>query len=295
MSALTAQILQPLVRVAVRCSPALPRLWKYVVMARMHYGKSVPPLEIETTFEGDIRIRALLSDHIEAQLYWQGFQEADEGVLRLIKRHLPNDGIFIDIGANIGSFTLVAARIASQGKVHAFEPSDHHFKRLSRNVALNDFNNVVLNKKGLNDEVGFATLFLPNLSGEINNSGAASLYSSTNASDIQVTENVELIPLDDYIHEHGVDRIDLIKIDIEGAEFNALRGSLATLQRFRPIVLMELDRDNLERAACKPNDILDFWHTLNYRISRIKCDGETVPINSEADLTQHQNLMCLPL
>lgn len=295
MSVLAVRALQPLVRIAVRYSTMWPQLWGYVVRVRKHYARSSPPLEIDTTIEGDIKIRTSLSDHIEAQLYWQGFQEADEGVLRLIKRYLPPDGIFIDIGANIGSFTLVAARIATRGEVHAFEPSDHHFSRLSRNVALNHFENVALNKKGLDDKTGYATLFLPKLNGEMNNSGAASLYTSADASSTQVTEEVELILLDDYVRTNGIDRIDLIKIDIEGAEFNALKGSIETLQRFRPIVLMELDRDNLERAGCEPDAILGFWHDLNYRVSRIMNNGEIVPIIGETDLAHHQNLMCQPL
>lgn len=294
MSTLTVQTLQPLVRLAVKLSPALPRLWGYVVKIRKHYAHSQPPLEIETVFEGDIKVRTLLSDHIEAQLFWQGFQEADEGVLRLIKRHLPPDGIFIDIGANIGSFTLVAARIAPRGKVHAFEPSDHHFRRLSNNVALNHFGNVALNKLGLSDKTESATLFLPSLSGEMNNSGAASLYSANNAPGMQVTEQVQLIALDDYVQKNGINRIDLIKIDIEGAEFDALKGSIETLKRFRPIVLMELDMDNMQRAACSPNEILDFWRALNYRVGRIRNSGETTPINDASDLAPHQNLMCQP-
>ena len=294
MSTLTVQALQPFVRLAVKFSPAFPRLWGYVVKVRKHYAQSKPPLEIETVFEGDIKVRTLLSDHIEAQLFWQGFQEADEGVLRLIKQHLPPDGIFIDIGANIGSFTLVAARIAPRGKVHAFEPSDHHFTRLSKNVGLNHFENVVLNKQGLNDKTECATLFLPSLSGEMNNSGAASLYSSTDVPGMQVTEEVELITLDDYVQANKINQVDLIKIDIEGAEFNALKGSIETLKRFRPIVLMELDLDNMQRAQCSPNEILDFWHTLNYRVGKIKDSGKSIPINSAADLIQHQNLMCQP-
>ncbi|MDD2720516.1 MAG: FkbM family methyltransferase [Gallionella sp.] len=294
MSKLTVQILQPLARLAVSLSPTFPRLWAYVVKARQHYARANPPLEIETVYEGDIRVRALLSDHIEAQLFWQGFQEADEGVLKRIKRHLPEDGTFIDIGANIGSFTLVAAHIAPHGQVHSFEPSDHHFCRLSHNVALNSFNNVTLNKLGLNDQPGSATLFLPSVCGEMNNSGAASLYAAASAPGAQVTEEVALVTLDDYVQEKNIQQIDLIKIDIEGAEFNALKGAAATLARFRPIVLMEMDKDSMQRAACKPEDILDFWRGLGYTVGRIANSGEITPINSTADLLYHQNLMCSP-
>lgn len=293
MSKLTAQLLQPLARLAVQLSPTFPRLWAYVVQARQHYARANPPIEIETVYEGDIRVRALLSDHIESQLFWQGFQEADEGVLRLIKRHLPEDGTFLDIGANIGSFTLVGARVAKRGRVHSFEPSDHHFRRLSHNVALNGFGNVTLNKLGLSDQPGSATLFLPSVSGQMNNSGAASLYAAS-APGAQVTEEVALVTLDDYVRDHGISRIDLIKIDIEGAEFIALRGARATLEKFRPIVLMEMDKDSMQRACCKAEDILEFWRALGYTVGRIANSGEIIPITGVADLLHHQNLMCSP-
>lgn len=295
MSALNARLLQPLVRSIAHCDLLQNRFWKYVVMARSHYAKYQPPLEIETTIEGDIRVHASLSDHIEAQLYWQGYQEADQGVLKMIKKHLPPDGTFIDIGANIGSFTLVAAKIARRGEVHAFEPSVHHFSRLSRNVELNNFRNVHLNRKGLSDKTETATLFLPSMKGEMNNSGAASLYSSDAAEDMQLKEEIELISLDDYVANQKIDRIDLIKIDIEGAEYGALKGSRKTLERLRPIVLMELDLDNLKRAGCEPGQILEFWKELGYDVGRIENSGDIIPIRSMSDLKLHQNLMCHPL
>ena len=291
MSEMTARMLQPLVRRVAQNEWLQSRFWSCVVKARQHYARCRPALEIETTIEGDIRVRALLSDHIEAQLYWQGYQEADLGVLRLIRRHLPRDGVFVDIGANIGSFTLVAARLAGRGRVHAFEPSAHHFSRLSRNVGLNRFDNVVLNRAGLSDCEGEADLFLPCSSGVMNNSGAASLFSPQGNLNV---ERVDLLRFDDYVLKSGIDRIDLVKIDIEGAEHAALKGASEALARFRPIVLMELDLDNLRRAGCEPSRILEFWARLGYRVGRIEASGETVPVGSEADLRPHQNLMCRP-
>jgi FkbM family methyltransferase len=293
LQALAVRLLQPLARMVAGCEALQPRLWKYVARIRGHFARVMPPLELETTIEKSIHIRTSLSDHIEAQLFWQGYQEADEGVLRLIKKLLPKDGVFIDIGANIGSFSLVAAHVAPKGEVHSFEPSGHHFSRLSHNVALNGFGNVVLNQKGLHDQPGTATLFLPKSVGEINNSGAASLYhDAAQSSGNQVTEEVSLIRLDDYVRDKAIDRIDMIKIDIEGAEFSALKGAVETLARFRPVVLMELDLDNLRRAGCEPAAIMDFWDDLDYQVGRIDTKGQASPIRSVADLSTHQNLLC---
>jgi FkbM family methyltransferase len=271
-----------------------PRLWKYIERLREYYSRFDPPLEMLSSYEGGIKITTSLSSHIEAQIFWQGFQEADEGTVTCLKACLPKDGVFIDVGANVGTFTLVGAQRAPRGEVHAFEPSEYHFARLSRNVAMNGFNNVRMNKAGLFDRPAEGQLFLPATTGAMNNSGGASLFGWEAGSLGVVEEEVRLLRLDDYVEAHRLGRIDVIKIDIEGAELNALLGAIKTLGTFRPIVLMELDRDNLKRAGRSLSDILSFWAELRYQLAAIHSDGTTLAINGESDLKPHQNLLCTP-
>ena len=290
-----ARLLQFIVHSALKTNVLEHGVWRLVLKARDSFARITPPLELETTFDDNIRIITSLSDHIESQVFWQGFQEADEGVIRLLKRHLPVDGIFVDVGANIGTFTLVAAHRAFRGQVHAFEPSAYHFARLARNVTLNRFENVVLNQKGLYDQPGEATLFLPSQAGEMNNSGAASLYTPGGEEARQVSEAVSLVRLDDYIRNLDIPRLDIIKIDIEGAEVKALEGARETIMRFRPLVFMELDLNNLTRAGCSPDEVLEIWKSLNYEVSIILVAGETIPVKSVDEFGPHQNLECRPL
>ena len=292
MLVIWARLCRLFVRAALRANLLKHRTWSLVLWARNTFAQVSPPLELKTTFDNNIRIITLLSDHIESQVFWQGFQEADEEAIKILKRRLPSDGIFIDIGANIGTFTLVAAKQASQGQVHAFEPSARHFARLERNVELNHFSNIILNRKGLYDQPGEAILFLPSRSGEMNNSGAASLYKSGETS--QVSEAVSLVRLDDYIQDKNIERVDIIKIDIEGAEIKALNGAKDTLMRLRPLVLMELDLDNLSRAGYSAQDVLEIWSSLNYAVSIIGVTGKTVRVKNVSDFGPHQNLACLP-
>ena len=286
--------MQAIVRPALKADLLKHVAWRLILKLRNEFAQAVPPVELETTFDENVRIVTSLSDHIESQVFWQGFQEADEGVILLLKRFLPPDGVFIDVGANIGTFTLVAARRAVKGQVHAFEPSAHHFARLAHNVALNDFKNVTLNRKGLYDQPGEAVLFLPSQTGEMNNSGAASLYTSGLEETRQVSEAVSLIRLDDYVREKSIGRVDIIKIDIEGAELKALEGARETIARFRPLVFMELDLDNLGRAERSPEEVLQYWKSLNYEVSIILVTGETVPVTSPKEFGLHQNLQCRP-
>lgn len=286
--------LQFLTRQLVRHGFVHHRIWRYIVAIREYYAQACPPIERETEYGDGIKILASLSNHIEAQIYWHGFQEADEGTVFWLKKLLPQDGVFIDIGANIGSFTLVAAKQASQGTVHAFEPSAYHYNRLSHNVDLNRFANVRLNKQGLFDKDTQTTLFVPGVSGEMNNSGAASIYKPSNASPTAMAaEEIDLIRLDDYVKTNQLNRIDVIKIDIEGAELKALAGATDTLKNFKPTVLMELDVENLGRAGYKPGDVLDFWEPLGYDVERIlDASGLTAKITKADQLTAHQNILC---
>jgi FkbM family methyltransferase len=290
-----ARLLQTIVRRALEVAVLKDRAWHLILKLRYNFARLNPPLELETTFDDNIRIITSLSDHIESQVFWQGFQEADEGVIVLLKRQLPVNGVFIDIGANIGTFTLVAARRALHGQVHAFEPSAHHFARLARNVDLNHFENVFLNQKGLYDQPGEAILFLPSQAGEMNNSGAASLYTCETEGAAQVSEGVSLIRLDDYIRDRNIERVDIIKIDIEGAEIKALEGARETITRFRPLVFMELDLGNLARAGQSPDEVLDLWKSLNYEVFIILVTGKTIQVNNSKELGPHQNLECRPL
>ena len=289
-----ARLLQTIVRSALEVAVLKDWAWQLILKLRYNFARITPPLELETTFDDNIRIITSLSDHIESQVFWQGFQEADEGVIVLLKRQLPVNGVFIDIGANIGTFTLVAARRALLGQVHAFEPSAHHFARLARNVELNHFDNVVLNRKGLYDQPGEAILFLPSQAGEMNNSGAASLYTCGTEGAGQVSEAVSLVRLDDYIRDRSIERVDIIKIDIEGAEIKALEGARETIMRFRPLVFMELDLDNLARAGRSADEVLELWNSLNYEVFIIRVTGKTIPVNNSKELGPHQNLECRP-
>jgi len=267
-------------------------MWKYVVRIRDAFSCAKPGLELETKFANSIRIRTQLSDHIESQLFWQGFQEADRGVARLISTYLPRNGVFIDVGANIGSMTLLGAKVAAAGHVYAFEPSDHHSDRLAHNLKLNGFVNVTLVRKGVHERSGVALLYRPRTDHTVNNSGAASLYQNADWKADLATDQIHLTTLDDYVEEQGIARIDLVKIDIEGCEHHALRGGQRTLSRFRPRVLMELDQANLQRAGCSSDDILGFWSNLNYRVWSIGYSGELTPIRTARDLNPHQNLLC---
>jgi hypothetical protein len=151
--------IQKFCRLALKM-PIIDRItWPLVRQVRLHFGKNDSFGPFETTFDGTTRIWVSLCDHIESQIFWQGVQEGDRGEVNLLKSILEPEHVFFDVGANIGVFTLIAARRVKDGRVHAFEPSEFHLKKLQRNVKINGFQNVVINPVGLSNSAAQRDLY----------------------------------------------------------------------------------------------------------------------------------------
>jgi len=181
----------------------------------------LPRFRMETHGKADIYVSTAIEDWGN----WEGSGTAI--VLQLLR----NAADFIDVGANIGWYTLVAARaLAERGHVHSFEPDPAHVAKLSANVAVNRLANVTVNELALSDRTGTATLHLNTL-----NRGDNSLLPLSTREGSAI---VKLGRLDDY---PGLsrERPIVIKIDVQGTEIDVLAGARKLLDSHpREIVLL---------------------------------------------------------
>ncbi len=180
------------------------------------------------------RINLDLAYTVDSQLYYSGeFEPTTVAMLRRLVK--PGDTVF-DVGANIGYLSLVLRTcVEDGGRVASFEPMPLMAERLRANIELNGFTNIEAVSAGLSDAAGSDLLTLHpaiRLDGRIAEPQA-----------------VELIMLDDYVARHPIDRLDLIKIDTDGAEPRVLRGAAQTLRRFKPVVVIELGVGGPDAAA----------------------------------------------
>ncbi|MFH1234966.1 MAG: FkbM family methyltransferase, partial [Candidatus Diapherotrites archaeon] len=129
------------------------------------------------------------------------------------KMRLPKKATIIDVGAQIGCFTIKSATIAKKGKIFSFEPMESNFKLLERNVKTNNLNNVLFFHKGIANKKGKRKLYLCT-----DNTGGHSI--STKRS--KKYEIVDCISLRQAISENKIENIDLLKLDCEGAEYEIL-------------------------------------------------------------------------
>jgi len=162
------------------------------------------------------RVRARINEFQEGRLFFFGFWEPS--VTSQFRRLLAEGDVLIDVGANLGYFTLLGSRrVGPGGHVFAVEPGHRNRGRLEGNIALNAFDNVSVLPCGAWNEPGEATL-QTGASG----SGTATLGEITE--DVIREERVELAALDDLIPSEMDARVRLIKIDAEGAEYRAVEG-----------------------------------------------------------------------
>jgi FkbM family methyltransferase len=170
--------------------------------------------------------------------------------------------VIFDVGANIGFYSLSwAAGLAPGGTIHAFEPVPATFDRLCRNVELNALGDKVRTSNfALGSEKSTVTIFLPAFSG----SSASSLKNlHPEEESVQVEAAVER--LDEYFLACGLDRLDFMKIDVEGAELLVLQGGRETLARHKPLLFMELLRKWARPFGYHPNDVIALLGEEGYR------------------------------
>jgi FkbM family methyltransferase len=238
-------------------------------------------------FDGDLQFRSQFSSHIGSHIYWKGRYAAS--VLALLGRLLIDpEMVMFDVGANEGEETVFAAKRLTSGLVYGFEPNADVYKILAENIRLNGFHNVRLVQLGMDRQAGNLPLYGPAVrdsDGTINN-GLATIFPREGID--RAIGTIKLTTLDDFVAEERVARLDILKIDVEGAELNVLQGGNRVLSEYRPVVILEVWQHDVRSA-----DVLRYVMSKGYSIHNISEDGLTVPISDLAHTTR--DTLCVPL
>lgn len=198
------------------------------------------------------RLRNPLSLALYTRLYLLGKTLAEKRERRFLQEQVKPGMVVFDVGANIGFYTLLLSRLTGlSGRVHAFEPDPVSFELLRRRVRPN----VETTRAAAGDHEGTISLFC----GRTNR--ADNRVHSSHLDGPGESFEVPLITLDAYCAERGIDRIDAVKMDIQGAEVAALQGFRQTLLRTRPRwMLIEFSPEHLRGAGSSPEA---FWKILD--------------------------------
>jgi FkbM family methyltransferase len=194
-------------------------------------------------------------DYLLMLLYYLGTFEPQ--CLRLLYHYLRPGGTMLDVGANLGLFSLTAAKIVGpRGRVISVEAVQPISAALRDNVALNHFDWVTIVEAAAWSGDGVATLGLP----EAGNSGCYSVSANGGT-----TFEARQRRLDDILDEQRVGRVDVLKMDIEGAECEALRGASRLLAEHRPVIIIEFNEETLQRCGASSGELRGILEAAGYR------------------------------
>ena len=203
-----------------------------------------------------------------------GFWEPD--ISKLIRENLKKWDTFVDIGANIGYFSLLGSEIVGEnGKILAFEPSSKNFAELTKNIALNNFSNISAIQYAASNVATTKNLFY-----NPTNPGGSSLVENLHSGN--ESESIETIVLDDFLRD---EKIDLIKMDIEWYEYFAILGMKNLLAKNHLKMIFEYSPTFYEKLypadfAQKSVEILDILTEIGFLLYFIDYRGKLEPISN---------------
>lgn len=207
---------------------------------------------------------------------WANGSVWDKPVIEKFYSLLPPDNFFvvIDFGAQTGSFSLLA-KYFPKSFWYAFEPIKEAADALKNNLILNNINNVSVLQKAVSDFAGTTTLSLPTM----NEWGLSTIGSNVLRFNTAIKREVECIDLDNFVVTNDIKKVNFMKLDTEGAELYILRGSKRTIQRDRPIILMEYNETNMKQCGVIKEEIDQFLMEMGY----------------EWKLISNEDILCTPI
>ena len=191
---------------------------------------------------------------------------------RYLDRFIAPGDVVVDAGAGLGIYTVGTAKlVGAEGRVLAFEPGRESFSVLERNIKLNLPNNVRCFRSALSERDGMARLFHHE-----NRPVSYSLESGKNTEGFW--EQTRTITLDTVAEQQGITRLDLLKMDVEGAEELVLEGGRALLRHSRPTILFETSPGGARRLGLAPDGAWQALAKLGYRFFSLRPKGILSPL-----------------
>ena len=192
---------------------------------------------------------------VSKSLVFQSNYEFNE--TNLVKKVIKPGWTVIDVGANFGWYSIHFSQLVGQnGKVFVFEPVPETYEELNSNIKLNSSQNIKVFNFALGNKDGSISFGVPAFDG---GSGASSEF-------LKYSKRIRttMRQLDDVMKEQNINKVDFIKVDIEGGELNMLKGAEKLLEHFRPKILIEIVDIHCQRFGHSPVDVYQFLINKGY-------------------------------
>jgi FkbM family methyltransferase len=209
---------------------------------------------------------------------------------RLVSRLLGSGMTVVDVGAHHGLYSLLLSkRVGPRGRVFAFEPSPRERARLEKHLRANRCRNVSVHPFALGSKSGSGDLFLVDGAEDYCNSLRPPAVSAATGK-----IRIEVTSLDEFLEHADVHHVDFLKLDVEGAELDVLKGARRTLGvNPKPILLVEVFDLRTQAWGYKANEIVRFLYRAGYEWLRISGDETLEPVSPDLDVYD-ANLLAVP-
>ncbi|BAZ43953.1 methyltransferase FkbM family protein [Chondrocystis sp. NIES-4102] len=189
-------------------------------------------------------------------------------IQEIFQQNLHAGDVFYDIGANVGFFSIIAAKlVGNSGQVYSFEPGETNAKSVRHNAQLNNFTHIEVIEKAVSETSGEGELILAKYS------GGHALATADAPPDVAGRVTIDLVSIDDLIAENSIKPPNFVKIDIEGAELSALKGMKETIRKYQPTIIYEVDDGDSLAYQRKYQELEAFFKTLDYQVKPVNQDS----------------------
>ena len=250
---------------------------KFRILNDVYFGRLAPKQDtwVVEKLRNNLQMNLNIAEFLQAHLFLFGSYELP--TVKFLERTLKPDYVCFDVGAQIGYLSLVMANAAQRRtRVVAFEPEELNTQRFASNMALNNITNVELVKKAVSNTSGVLKLYLSN----DNNAGTH----STIANDPNVGtafEEVAAVALDEIVEQLKLGRLDMIKIDVEGAELEVIQGAKNVLSKFRPTCIIELSENIQKSRGFSTTQFKKLMSEYGYHSFVILDNGSLSPVETD--------------
>jgi FkbM family methyltransferase len=226
---------------------------------------------------------------VQRALYYFSYYEVQE--TKWIQEQVRQNWVCFDVGSNFGYYAMLISHFSNrQAHVYAFEPLQRNYDLLNQNKSLNHLENLKTFKLALSANGGTVEFLIPP-PGNLGHGRLANDYNKS--TDDRGVELVQTATLDDFVRANQISRVDFIKVDIEGAEMMFLTGARETLQKLRPILMIECNPSALSEFGTSAAALLKTIHGLGYKTYRAGRSGLKA-FNEVDAIEDYCNLICLP-
>jgi FkbM family methyltransferase len=238
---------------------------RYERFLRNHYRKWCLKDELLVETQEGFRMFVSPRDYTSHRIFFHGIYDWPMG--RMMKAYIPDGGTCWDIGTERGWFTLLMGTLVGpKGRVDSFEAFPPNFRKLQRNVELNALSWVRSYNLAVSDRSG-QLYFVPPSDEVMHHAqsmadcdGVGYLTDKPGPGTLQI----DAITLDEHARKNALERLDMIKIDIEGAEVAALRGAGETIRRFMPAIAVEYNVEAAHRAGVSVEELDGLLDSYGY-------------------------------